>query len=98
MGHHAAGHHEMNADALSAILGNRNTNPSRPACTGPHCQRDQQTPAAPSKAIQVPTFTDAILAAITTLVREDDQYSVPSSKANQVMGLVGRVFRPPRAA
>ncbi len=88
----------MNSGALDPILGHRTSLPTRPACSGPHCQRNQQTPAAPSKAIQVSTFSDAILATITTLVREDDLYSVPSSEANPVTGLVGRVFRPPRLA
>ena len=92
-----AGHHGMTED-LSTIPGHRGDLPARPACSGPHCQQDQQVPAAPSKAIQVPTFTDAIVAAITTLVREDDLYSLPSSEANHIEGLVGRVFRPPRAA
>lgn len=92
------GHSGMNADIPDPILGHRTPAPSRPTCSGPHCQRDQQAPAAPSKAIQAPTFNDAILVTISTLVRVDDFGLAPASDADHASGPVGRVFRPPRAA
>lgn len=69
---------------------------SRPACSGPHCQRDQQTPAAPGKAVQTPQFSDAILVAISALTVADDLSGCQAADVDHVQGPVGRVFRPPR--
>ncbi|MBS0201354.1 MAG: hypothetical protein JSS49_00535 [Planctomycetes bacterium] len=92
------GHAAMNSDGSDPILGHRSMPLGRPVCSGPHCQRDQQAPAAPSKAIQVPTFNDAILEAISTLAVVDDVGFVAPSDADHASGSVGRIFRPPRAA
>lgn len=69
-----------------------------PVCTGPHCQRDQHIPAAPTKAVQVPTFTDAILATMSAIQIADTFLFSQPTDIDQVTGLAGRIFRPPRAA
>jgi len=69
-----------------------------PICTGPHCQRDQQAPATPSKAIQIPTFTDAILATIEPCMSVEIAGVARPTNIDRLTGPVGRIFRPPRAA
>ena len=69
-----------------------------PVCSGQHCHRDQQAPAAPNKGVQVPTFNDAILNTIPALRGLVVLSFSPPVETDQITGPVGRVFRPPRAA
>jgi hypothetical protein len=69
-----------------------------PACSGPQCQRDHQTPDAPNKVVQVPTYSDGILASIAALNCVEVQVCHPSADADRGESPAGRIFRPPRAA
>lgn len=69
-----------------------------PVCSGPSCRRDQQVPADPGKAIQVPTFSDAILATIFVAVNIENAGVARPTNVDRLTRSTGRIFRPPRAA
>lgn len=68
-----------------------------PVCRGPQCQRHSQAPISPEKAVQVPTFSDAILASLIVLDGADLQAGLSLTDADGLIGPAGRIFRPPRA-
>jgi hypothetical protein len=69
-----------------------------PRCHGPHCQQDRQAPVAPNKAIEIPTFSDAILTSITSIGGSNGLSILPCIQAVAVEGPGDRIFRPPRVA
>jgi hypothetical protein len=96
-------HGQVSAKSTSMMLGDvksprENPSPQGPVCSGPKCRQHHPVPAAPGKAVQVPTANDAILAAIPSLNEATTCSFQPSTDADHVAGPVSRVFRPPRAA
>jgi hypothetical protein len=68
-----------------------------PRCHGPYCQRDNPAPAAPHKAVEIPVSGDAILSVITSLIRQDDSFTLRPMDGVIVEGPADRIFRPPRS-
>lgn len=69
-----------------------------PLCSGPQCRRHQEAPATPDKAIQLSTFSDAILPAIVAAVDIENAGVARPTNVDRLTRPDGRIFRPPRAA
>lgn len=66
-------------------------------CTGPQCQQNRQKPGAPTKTVEVPVSSDAILMAIAAVTNLDDFSSCQTADAEPITGVVGDILRPPQA-
>lgn len=100
-GDYLRGHQSPDRVTLDDVPDDRDSLPTprpTPICNGPQCQRHTPVPAAPSKAVELSASSDAIVAAITSVLIRDAQQPGPTVPlAVVVNGTADRVFRPPRA-
>ena len=68
-----------------------------PVCSGPNCQSGNRSPLLPTRVIEIPSHSDAILASTTVLLRGDVRSSSQLDQVAAVDGPADRLFRPPRS-
>ena len=95
-GDYLLAHHVEVVQDVARGAGPLHSEPKR-HCTGPHCQRDDRTPIAPSKAFEFPSSVDMILTVVTTVVHSSNLTRILIVQVHTVAAVTHRVFRPPRA-
>ncbi len=97
-GDQAMASHAIPSHDSSAGLPSRDSEPT-PVCTGPQCHQRDPVPAAPSRSVQLPQSSDAILCIIARLTVGDESSLFHVTPAEHVVeGPVNGLFRPPRVA
>ena len=75
-----------------------NDSEQRPVCSGPQCRQRDPVPAAPTRAVNLPHSSDAILCTIARLTVGDENSLFLATPIDHVVdGPADRIFRPPRA-
>ena len=75
-----------------------NDSGQRPVCSGPQCRQRDPVPAAPTRTVNLPQPSDAILCAIARLTVGDENSLLRVPPVDHVVdGPVDSIFRPPRA-
>ena len=96
-GHGLRGHGLRGDDSMASHRSNDSE--QRPACSGPHCRQRDPVPAAPTRTVNLPQSSDAILCAIARLIVGDETSLLRATSADHVVdGPADSIFRPPRAA
>lgn len=76
-----------------------NDSEQRPVCSGPQCRQRDPVPAAPTRTVNLPQPSDAILCAIARLTVGDETSLLRATTADHTVdGPADSIFRPPRAA
>ena len=91
-GHGMPGHDSMANHQLNDLE-------KRPACSGPQCRQRDPVPTAPTRTVNLPQSTDAILCTFARLTVVDENSLLRTPPLDHVVdGPADRIFRPPSAA
>ena len=91
------GHGMPGRDSMSTHQSNDSE--PRPVCSGPQCRQRDPVPVAPTRTVNLPHPSDAILCAVARLTVGGGNSLLRAIAVDHVVdGPAGSIFRPPRVA